>query len=111
MRKHTQSSVLLALLLGAFLRIWQISQYPPGLHFDPASNIALMSEIAFQGARPIFYSSWSGREVLFFYLGAGIFRLLGASIFTLHLTAIFTGIFTLAAGYFAIRLSALNAGS
>jgi len=103
MRKYTFPCVLIALLIGAFLRIWQITLYPPGLHFDPASNIVLMSEIAFKGARPIFYSSWSGREVLFFYLGAGMFRLLGASIFSLHLTSIFTGILTLAAGYFAIR--------
>ena len=52
-----------------------------------------------RGERPIFISSYTGKEALFFYLAGGLMRLAGESLFSLRLTAAFTGILTVAATY------------
>ena len=44
----------LATLLGAFLRLWQLTLVPPGLHYDLAATALLGNDVAFNGYRPIF---------------------------------------------------------
>ncbi len=93
----------LALLVGAFLRLWQLTLVPPGLHYDLAATALLGNDVAFNGYRPIFIAAYTGHEVLFYYWLALWFRLVGSSVFTLRLAAATLGLLTLPAAYFAIR--------
>ena len=91
------------ILLGTFLRVFQLTEIPPGLHYDIASNALLTQRIAFDGWRPVFIGAFTGKEVLFFYWAALWFRLLGPSVFALRLAAATLGILTLPVTYFAVR--------
>lgn len=92
--------ILTAVLLTAFwLRVHQLEQFPPGLHFDEAANGILSSEIAFEGYRPIFISSYTGKESFFFYAAGLLMSQIGSSIFALRLTAGFLGLLTIAGTY------------
>ncbi|MCB9421091.1 MAG: glycosyltransferase family 39 protein [Ardenticatenaceae bacterium] len=91
--------MLMALLVAASLRLTSLAEVPPGVHYDEAANGVLAAEIGLHGDRPIFISSYTGKEVLFFYLAGGLMRLLGASVLTLRLTAAFVGLLTVAATY------------
>ncbi len=93
----------LATLAGAFLRLWQLTIVPSGLHYDLAATALLGNEVAFNGYRPIFIAAYTGHEVLFYYWLALWFRLVGSSVFTLRLAAAMLGLLTLPAAYFAIR--------
>lgn len=91
--------MLFCLLTAATLRLSDLPQVPGGVHFDEAANGILASEIGLKGERPIFITSYTGKEVLFFYLAGGLIRLVGDSVFTLRLTAGLVGIVTVAAVY------------
>ncbi len=92
--------VLIVILLAAFwLRVHRLVELPPGLHYDEAANGTLVSGIAFGDYRPIFITSYTGKEILFFYTAAGIMRLIGESVFALRLTSAFAGTLTIAAVY------------
>ena len=67
----------LATLAGAFLRLWQLTAIPPGLHYDLAATALLGNDVAFNGYRPIFITAYTGHEVLFYYWLALWFRLVG----------------------------------
>ncbi len=96
--------VLVVILLAAFwLRVHRLVELPPGLHYDEAANGTLAAGIAFDGYRPIFITSYTGKEVLFFYAAASIMRLIGESIFSLRLTSAFAGTLTVAAVYWLGR--------
>src|SRR3990170_2139911 len=71
----------LTVLVGAFLRLWQLTAIPPGLHYDLAATALLGNDIAFNGYRPIFIPAYTGHEVLFYYWLALWFRLLGLAAF------------------------------
>ncbi|MFQ5400527.1 MAG: ArnT family glycosyltransferase [Anaerolineae bacterium] len=98
-RTHALALMLLCLLAAAALRLPDLPATPPGLHYDEAANGVLAAEIGLQGERPIFISSYTGKEVLFFYLAGGLMRLIGGSVFVLRLTAAFVGLLTIAATY------------
>ena len=102
-RYHALFFMLLCLLVAAALRLPDLATAPPGLHYDEAANGILASEIGWKGERPIFITSYTGKEVLFFYLAGGLMRLLGVSIFSLRLTAAFIGLLTIAATYWLGR--------
>ncbi len=93
----------LTVLAGAFLRLWQLTEIPPGLHYDLAATALLGNEVAFHGLRPVFITAYTGHEVLFYYWLALWFRLVGSSVFTLRLAAALLGVLTLPAAFFAIR--------
>ncbi len=97
--RHALMLMLLALLVAAALRFPDLSTTPPGLHYDEAANAILSAEIGLEGERPIFISSYTGKEVMFFYLAGGLMRLVGESVFTLRLTAVFISLLTIAATY------------
>lgn len=95
--------MVISLLAAAALRLPDLTETPPGLHYDEAANGVLAAEIGLQGSRPVFISSYTGKEVLFFYLAGGLMRLTGPSVFTLRLTAALLGVLTVAATYWLGR--------
>lgn len=98
---HALLFMLFCLMVAATLRIPDLAYLAPGLHYDEAANATLVAEIAFDGYRPLFITSYTGKEVLFLYLAAGVTNLVGSSIFTLRLTAVFVSLLTIAATYWA----------
>jgi 4-amino-4-deoxy-L-arabinose transferase-like glycosyltransferase len=102
-RNHALAFMVLCLLVAAALRLPNLPAAPPGLHYDEAANGILAADIGLRGDRPVFISSYTGKEVLFFYLAGGMMRLLGDSVFSLRLTAAFVGLLTVAATYWLGR--------
>jgi predicted membrane-bound mannosyltransferase len=90
-------------LAGAALRFYQLNSIPAGLHYDIAANATLVEDIALRGYRPVFISAYTGKEVLFFYSAAALFRLIGSSVFSLRATAAFWGVLTIPITFFALR--------
>jgi hypothetical protein len=93
----------LATLVGACLRLWQLTAIPPGLHYDLAATALLGQAVAFDGYRPIFITAFTGHEALFYYWLGLWFRLIGSSVFALRLAAALLGVVTLPATFFAVR--------
>ncbi len=91
--------MVLCLLIAAALRFPDLQILPPGVHYDEAANGILAGDIGLRGERPVFISSYTGKEAFFFYLAGGLMRALGESVFSLRLTAAFAGILTIAATY------------
>ncbi|VAW43104.1 hypothetical protein MNBD_CHLOROFLEXI01-4339, partial [hydrothermal vent metagenome] len=58
-------------MVAATLRLADLPQVPAGVHYDEAANGTLAAEIGLKGERPIFITSYTGKEVLFFYLAGG----------------------------------------
>lgn len=89
---------LLILLVGMVLRMWQLSVYPPGPHYDEAVEVLITRSIAFGGANlfPI-VNSYQGREALFYYLSAPFFHLIADNVFTLRVVNAFANLLTMAA--------------
>ncbi len=102
-KRTTVGLLVLILLVGALLRLPNLETAPPGLHYDEAANAILAAEIGLKGERPIFISSYTGKEVLYFYLAGGLMRLVGPSVFTLRLTSAFVGLLTIATTYWLGR--------
>ncbi len=102
-RHHVLAFMLACLLIAAALRFHILSDLPPGLHYDEAANAILSAEIGRGISLPVFIESYTGKEVLFFYLAGGLMRLVGESVFALRLMAAFTGMVTVAATYWLGR--------
>ena len=98
-RQYVLAFMVIALLIAAALRFPNLETAPPGLHYDEAANAILSAEIGLQGERPIFIPSYTGKEVLFFYLAGGVMSVAGDSVFSLRLTAALVGLLTVAATY------------
>ncbi|MFZ5918325.1 MAG: hypothetical protein ACOYZ7_15390 [Chloroflexota bacterium] len=82
------------LAVAAFFRFYQLSSLPPGPYYDEAANVILASEIAAGDTRPLFITSYTGKEVLFFYLAAGLIKMLGPTLLSLRLTSALIGLAT-----------------
>ena len=103
LRRITLPSLTVITLAAAVLRFYDINVIPTGLHYDIAANAILVEDIAFKGFRPAFISAYTGKEVLFFYSAAAIFKIIGSSVFALKVTAAMWGIITVPITYFAIK--------
>jgi 4-amino-4-deoxy-L-arabinose transferase-like glycosyltransferase len=110
-RNHALAFMLLCLLAAAALRFHNLPGLPPGLHYDEAANAILSAEIGRGESLPIFIESYTGKEVLFFYLAGGLMRLAGDSVLVLRLTAAFLGLLSLAAAYWLGRELGLSRGA
>ena len=98
--KHRRQDfvAVLAVLAAAGLRLVGLARWPPGLHFDEAVYGLQALEIV-HGARPVFFSSYTGREPLYMYALAAMFAGAGASVFVLRLTSALIGVVTVALTY------------
>ena len=103
LKRITLPLLTIITLASAVLRFYDINAIPPGLHYDIAANAILIEDIAFKGFRPVFISAYTGKEVLFFYSAAAIFKIIGSSIFALKFTAAIWGTITIPITFFAIR--------
>jgi 4-amino-4-deoxy-L-arabinose transferase-like glycosyltransferase len=101
--RYSLALMVFCLLIAAALRFPELQVVPPGVHYDEAANGILAGDIGLRGERPVFISSYTGKEALFFYLAGSLMRLAGESIFSLRLTAAYVGILTVAVTYWLGR--------
>lgn len=64
-------------LIAAFLRLWRISQLPPGLHADESYHLLMAQEILSGKSLPIFITGNNGYEPMVVYLAAIPLAILG----------------------------------
>jgi 4-amino-4-deoxy-L-arabinose transferase-like glycosyltransferase len=101
---HTATRWALATTLGVFIvfgaliRLVALDRFPPGLHFDEAVY-GLLSRDILHGARPVFFSAWTGREPLYMYLMAFIQAIAGINTLAIRLTSALIGLATLPLTY------------
>jgi 4-amino-4-deoxy-L-arabinose transferase-like glycosyltransferase len=94
--------VVLIVLIGATLRLWQIGALPPGLYRDEAFY-GLDGLRVLSGQFSIYFAANNGREGLFMYLLAPAIALLGRTPEALRITSAIVGSLTILAIYFAGR--------
>jgi hypothetical protein len=93
--------LLLAVVLAvaAFLRLYKVESLPAGPYYDEAANGILASEIASGVSRPLFIPSYTGKEVLFFYVAAAMMKITGATLLGLRLASVLLGVAGVAVAY------------
>ncbi|MDH7472675.1 MAG: glycosyltransferase family 39 protein [Anaerolineae bacterium] len=89
-------------VMGAALRLFRLNSVPPGLHFDEAVY-GLMALDIYHGHFPVFFSAYTGREPLYMYLMAAVFRLVGVGPLGIRLTSALTGIATIPLTFLLFR--------
>jgi 4-amino-4-deoxy-L-arabinose transferase-like glycosyltransferase len=82
------------LVLGAFLRLYEITTVPPPLYFDEAMNGNDAVESLETGHFSVFYPQNGGREGLYINIEAGLIYLFGNEAWLLRLPAAIFGILT-----------------
>lgn len=92
------AGLLLAVALGAALRLVALDRLPPGLYHDEAFN-GLDALRVLAGDRPIYFPADNGREPLYIYLVAGAVAWLGRTPGAVRLPAAIAGTLTIAAAY------------
>ncbi len=99
--KKNQTIILLLLILfvAVFFRVWQIDSAPPGLYPDEAMNANNALESLNNNQFKLFYPENNGREGLYFWLIAFVFKIFGVSIWSLRFTSAILGILTVLALY------------
>lgn len=78
-------------LLAAALRLYGLEAYPAGLNVDEAAE-GLMALQILDGARPVFFSAYTGQEAGFMYLVAAAITALGRSILAVRIPAALAGV-------------------
>lgn len=94
-----QGLVLLLLLIGAALRLWDAGQIPSGLYHDEAQNGLDALRVLSEGDLPLYFAANNGREPFYIYLITLSVGLLGRSPLAIRLPSFFVGTLTLAALY------------
>ncbi|MFN8471758.1 MAG: glycosyltransferase family 39 protein [Anaerolineae bacterium] len=112
--RYTLYALLAIVVLGAFLRFWQLGAAPPGLYRDEA-YYALDAVDVLNGAHPIFFEANNGREPLFIYLAALGIAALGRTPVAIRIVAALVGTLTILAtflmgrAFFSSRVGLLTA--
>ncbi len=88
--------------MGAALRLFRLSSAPPGLHFDEAVY-GLMALDIYHGHFSVFFSAYTGREPLYMYVMAAVFRLVGIGSVGIRLTSALIGIATIPLAFLLFR--------
>src|SRR5262249_21267007 len=93
--KHTRYWILAAILaLAGFLRIYQITIYPPGLYADEAMNGSNVLEVLETHDIHVFYPENNGREGLYIDVAIPFIYWLGNEAWVLRIPAILFGLAT-----------------
>lgn len=99
----TALAIIGIVVLAAFFRFYNITEYPPGLFPDEAANGEDALLILEGDTRP-FYPRGNGREGLFFYLEAASIWFFGIGVWQLHIVSALIGTLTVLAMYFATKV-------
>lgn len=95
--------LVLVLWLALFLRVWQLNDLPPGLHYDEAFKGVQARALLREHQYPIFFVENFGEEPLQIYATALMFQLVGESPWAIRLVSAFFGVIFVAALYACAR--------
>jgi len=96
--------LLLILLTAVFLRLYAITDVPPGLTHDEADHGITAWEVV-KGIRQIYFTIGYGREPLFDYTTASLMAFLGPTFLAGRLTAVFFSLIMITGTYAWVRLA------
>lgn len=86
------------------MRFWALQNQPGGLYPDEAAEgISAQNLLTIPGYHPVFFNSDGGREALYAYIVAAVFKVFGSSVLTLRGTAAAVGVAGVIATYIAVR--------
>lgn len=93
MRPATSTLLILLILIvtAAGLRLYHLGTIPAGLHHDEASN-GLLAQDILAGERPVFFSTYTGKEAAYMYLVAAAIKGLGKTPLAIRLPAALCGV-------------------
>jgi 4-amino-4-deoxy-L-arabinose transferase-like glycosyltransferase len=91
------------ILFGSFIRLWGLSENPPGLQYDEAYNGLDGLKAMETGDYQIFYNENNGREGLYINALAVSMKVFGVDNFSIRLVSALFGIFTLVGFYFLLK--------
>ncbi len=90
--------LLALLLLAFFLRVYRLTEIPPGLYYDEAAH-GLDALGVWEGRLFVFFPTANGHEPLFTYLVAAFVRVLEHSLWAVRLPAAMLGVLAVAATF------------
>ena len=86
------------------MRFWALQTQPGGLYPDEAAEgLSAQSLLTIPGYHPVFFNSDGGREALYAYIVAAVFKVFGSSVLTLRGAAAAVGVAGVIATYLAVR--------
>ena len=88
----------LLLLLAAAFRLYRLTDFPPGFHFDEAIDLKIALDVA-HGARPLYVPEGWGREALYYYFVAPLLGLIDYNPLALRVAAVLCGLGVVVAAY------------
>lgn len=92
----TERWLIVTITLLAFgLRVWQLSNVPPGWRDDELINSLVISQKALDGDWQLYYADASGHEALYHLLNAFMLGTFGANIIGIRLLSAFLGVLTI----------------
>lgn len=97
-------SLLGLLLVGVFLRVWDLSTLPPGFSQQEIISVDITQQIQ-EGAGQVFFRTGEdeGQESFYHILNAGMTRLVGDGLIGYRILSVWSGLLTLAFLYRAAR--------
>ena len=78
-RRLELSLITLVLLVGAFLRLYRLSDLPPGWRDDEVVETVVHAQRVLDGRFPLFFPQAEGHEPLYHYLSAALITLVECS--------------------------------
>lgn len=99
-RERPRIALFLILWLALALRVLNLDQTPPGLHYDEAFKAISAREVVRTGQLHIFFTGNFGEEPLHATVGAALFALLGERIWAIRLVSVLFGVLLIPALYF-----------
>ncbi len=98
------AAAVLIVLAAIVVRYWALQTQPGGLYPDEAAEgLSAQSLLTIPGYHPVFFNSDGGREALYAYIVAAVFKVFGSSVLTLRGTAAAIGVAGVIATYVAVR--------
>jgi 4-amino-4-deoxy-L-arabinose transferase-like glycosyltransferase len=86
------------------VRFWALQTQPGGLYPDEAAEgLSAQRLLTIPGYHPVFFNSDGGREALYAYIVAAVFKVFGSSVLTLRGTAAAVGVAGVIVTYLAVR--------
>jgi hypothetical protein len=98
------AAAVLIIIAAIVVRFWALDNQPGGLYPDEAAEgISAQNLLTIPGYHPVFFNSDGGREALYAYIVAAVFKVFGSSVLTLRGTAAAVGVAGVIATYVAVR--------
>ncbi len=101
---RTELAIIIGIMIfAAFLRVWRVWDFPPGIYFDETNNWLDALDIIERDHFKLWSPLSSGRPTLYVYLLSAFFKVFGASEMVLRSLPIAIGVITVGVFYLLAR--------